>query len=740
MVLVARSVVLSVVVAAAIAVHVQATPLELNPYTPVELNSPLTASHPAYGAKPNDDCVKPIIPTGPNDAAYRKLREMEDSYSDIDDLGSYFGGRLEVDFTTLKNQFSYASAPNAPWPGSYWPTFQDGINHVWKGGEACASEKYAKAYGLDVEDFKNKISANNGVDSRKSSSTCSRKSDCASGSECAKRDRSSTGYCIPSWYGICHAWAPAALLEQEPKCNVELNGVKFHVMDIKALLTEVYDGADIPTVFTGARFNGPDSPSAIDQYRRFTDATRRDMGAGFFHIAISNIMGKHQHPFIIDVAADSEVWNQPVWSYNVESMEIIDTAEACGKHFGTTSYPFNSAMVQLAQVKTTVTWAVEAYVDGPLVSTGDVDNYLVSNEYEYLLELDANDAIIGGEWVGDSKEAHPDFLWFATGKPDTSTVTSVGLSYADVQELLELSLACNSTSSLPTGSDSIIPDSYQNAPSKTEESGKNSGKATNGDNTNSATTSSSADNSFSSDSSYSTGVSKSTSTSGSSGSFDASESTSTSGYTTTSNDAYDSSSTSGSSTGADTEGDAEVTPVPTTPEQQQESTPAPESTPTTDYNYGTPAPDVTVPTEVATPAPITEGDAEVTPVPTTPEQQQESTPAPEPTPTTHFNYGTPAPDVTVPTEVATPAPITEGDAEVTPVPTTPEQQQESTPAPESTPTTDYNYGTVTIPRNQIGTDSLTRSDQGVEEVPLTDIRGENTRSLDYPSQEHKMCE
>ncbi|KAE9308922.1 hypothetical protein PR003_g20632 [Phytophthora rubi] len=462
MVMAARSVALGVAVAAASTVLVQAAPLESNPYTPVELNTPLTASHPAYGAKPNGDCVKPVIPLDPNaahaqsmaahrDAASRKLRDMEASGSDMDDLASFFGEKLEVDFTTLQQKYAYASASTAPWPGSYWPTFQDGINHVWRHGEAPASEKYAKAFDLDAADLKNKISANNGIDSCHTNTVCSSDADCSSGVPCAKREGASSGYCIPTWYGICHAWAPAALLEDEPKCNVEKNGVTFHVMDIKALLTEVYDGANVDTVFTGARFNGPDNPASVDQYGRFTDATRRDIGAGFFHIAISNIMGKHQTPFIIDVAADSEVWNQPVWSYHVQTMEIVDTAETCTKYFGTTSYPFNTEMVQLAYVKTTVTWAVEAYIDGPLVSTGKVNSYTVSNDYEYLLELDANNAIIGGEWVGDSKEDHPDFLWFATAKPDISTETSAGLKYANVRDLLELSLACNSTNNeLPT--------------------------------------------------------------------------------------------------------------------------------------------------------------------------------------------------------------------------------------------------------------------------------------------------
>lgn len=447
-------------VAAAVATSialVKGSPLEYDPYTPVKIAVPLTSSHPAYGAKVNDSCTKPIIPRDPNAAiaaslkvelsVSRNLLEMEDSSSsDIKDLESYFGTSMEVNFNTLKSQYASGTAPTIPWAGSYWPMFQDSINYRWQSSEPSAAEKYAKAYGLDATTFMNKISAKTGVDSQKSSRSCASDNDCSGlndGSACAKREGASTGRCIPTWYGICHAWSPAAILEAEPQCDVTKNNVTFHVFDIKALATYVYDGAAVKTVFTGARFNGPDSPATTDQYGRYTNAARRDLGPGYFHIAIANIMGKQNRSFVVDVTAGAEVWNQPVRSYSVQQMNIVNTRTASRKFFGTRTYPFNSNMVRLAYVKTTFSWIVESYKDGPLVSTGEIDAYTQSRDYEYLLELDANDNIIGGEWVGSSKTNHPDFLWFPTGKPATSAVTGTGLKYADVQELLKLSTSCS---------------------------------------------------------------------------------------------------------------------------------------------------------------------------------------------------------------------------------------------------------------------------------------------------------
>ncbi|KAG7396999.1 hypothetical protein PHYBOEH_001449 [Phytophthora boehmeriae] len=450
-----RSISLRVIIAAALAATIQATGIAYNPTTNTEVDAPLDPCHPAYGGPFDPACVVVDVPYNADDEKAESLeipsnggttRRMEDAANkDVSNLETYLGESLELSFTVLKEEYASGEAPIIPWPGSYWPTYQDSINVQWKAGEDSPSSKYAQAFGLDPTEFMNNISAKNGIDSQKKRPVCSVDADCKSlndESVCGRRAGAPTGYCIPTWYGICHAWAPAALMEEEPQCDVVKNGVTFHVMDIKALISDIYDGSSIKTVFTGSRFNGPDNPPDMDQYGRYRNPSRRDLGAGFFHLAISNLLGKHNKSFILDVSSTSAVWNQPVRSYKVESMELVDPAQASMQHFGTETYPFNSEMVNLAYVKTTVSWVVEAYADGPLVSTGKVDKYTVSDVYEYLLELDANYAVIGGEWVGRSKTDHADFLWFATAKPDASSITSTGLNYANVEELLNLSVAC----------------------------------------------------------------------------------------------------------------------------------------------------------------------------------------------------------------------------------------------------------------------------------------------------------
>lgn len=364
------------------------------------------------------------------------------SSSDVQKLETFFGTSMEVN---VKNLASSAAYYVMPWPSSYWPIYLDGINYQWDYSGSSPAEKYATAFGLDVDAFTKNVSESTGILSQSTGTSCSSNWDCYSqndGSVCAKRTGENQGYCIPTWFGICHAWTPASILEPEPNCAIDYNGVTFKPMDIKALLSEIYDGANVGTVFTGARYYGSDSTAETDQYGRYTDSSRRDLGPGFMHIAVTNILSRFNASFILDVEGGSEVWNQPIYSYEVVAQIELSPTEGAQQYFGKQSYPFNDAAESLMYTEMKITWMVETLEDGGLVKNGEAQQYTSSDTYTYLLELDSSSNIIGGEWVGDSKDDHPDFLWFPTGKPDLSTVTEVGLSYQNVQALLGMATSC----------------------------------------------------------------------------------------------------------------------------------------------------------------------------------------------------------------------------------------------------------------------------------------------------------
>ncbi|KAJ0402297.1 hypothetical protein P43SY_002921 [Pythium insidiosum] len=434
---------------------VQSALLETNPTTLVPDVVALDRHHPALGADVPPEIVKFEVKAPDNATAVDVHgRSLEETSRDIQRLEEHFKAPMETRLSEFqKPQYRQASFERAPWPSSYWPIYQDGINARWDPQQQSPAEKYARAFGLDPKAFMDKVSATNGVDSMSRRRQCKETADCASlgdGSICGKREGQANGRCIPGWFGICHAWAPAAILEREPRCAVQQGGVTFQPFDIKALLTEVYDGVQLPTVFTGARFNGPDEPAKLDKYGRYEDAARRDLGPGFFHIAIANIMGRFKQSFIVDVSAGAEVWNQPVRRYDIQEMRKMTPSAAAQTYFGTNRYVFNTAAASVVYVKNQFSWIVEGIENGPLVETGRVEVYTRSATYEYLLELDRKDKVIGGEWVGDSRYNHPDFLWFAISKPGADAATATNIKYKDVQDLLERSIKCEPVTPTPT--------------------------------------------------------------------------------------------------------------------------------------------------------------------------------------------------------------------------------------------------------------------------------------------------
>ena len=138
---------------------------------------------------------------------------------------------------------SEGSAHRTPWAGTYWPVYKDSINDTWDGaGTTPPSTKFGEAFGVDgIEDL---VSNEFGVDSREGKDKeCTENSECDDGATCSKRAGEDAGYCIETWFGLCHAWAPAAVMEPEPINPVTHNGVMFKVNDITALVTAGLEGA-----------------------------------------------------------------------------------------------------------------------------------------------------------------------------------------------------------------------------------------------------------------------------------------------------------------------------------------------------------------------------------------------------------------------------------------------------------------------------------------------------------------
>jgi hypothetical protein len=270
--------------------------------------------------------MKPAIDDTKPEAASGKAEAWSSS-----DSPTGFASSLEYRVASLP---AVGEATNIPWAGNYWPTAHDNINHKWDGtGSESPAAKFGRAFGVaGIEDA---VSKAHGIDANSSRKACTQSSECNDkiGEMCAKRDGRSSGYCIPTWWGICHAWAPAAILAAEPKYPVTLNGVTFKVNDIKALLSLVHEG--VSTKFVSLRCNKDNNATPTpgvryDEFGRPIDSDRecRDTNPGTFHVLMTNYLGIKKQSFVYDRTFDDEVWNQPLRGYKVNQMREVPATEA----------------------------------------------------------------------------------------------------------------------------------------------------------------------------------------------------------------------------------------------------------------------------------------------------------------------------------------------------------------------------------------------------------------------------
>lgn len=102
------------------------------------------------------------------------------------------------------------------------------------------------------------------------------------------------------------------------------------------------------------------------------------------------------------------------------------------------SYAYNAAARKFFRVALDVDYLSSA--DPARKSRlGEADAHTRTDSYEYVLEVDASGNVLGGEWIGGSRSAHPDFIWWPIGPP--SGTTPGGLTYPIVRSLLDESTA-----------------------------------------------------------------------------------------------------------------------------------------------------------------------------------------------------------------------------------------------------------------------------------------------------------
>lgn len=330
------------------------------------------------GGPENFDPEKPAV-----SQTKKESPEKADAWG-ANDNPSIFNSTLVYKYSALPD---VGEVTNIPWAASYWPVYEDSINYKWDGSSSeSAPKKFERAFGLTgVEDAVSKF---HGIDSQSSRKECKETTECSDlkdGSQCAKRPGAEKGRCIPTWWGICHGWAPYAFSEPDATKSVVKNGVTFHPGDLYGLMSLMYSRG-LTTYRLSERCNTKDPKLGNDG--RIAASECRDMNAGAWHVLVANKLGLQKSSFVYDRTYDLEVWNQPVRGFAITNLDggklkRVTKAQAIALLGGKVEYKPVLASIDLAKAQEqsgVMTAGAAGTVELRLSGSGDADLYVRRGE------------------------------------------------------------------------------------------------------------------------------------------------------------------------------------------------------------------------------------------------------------------------------------------------------------------------------------------------------------------------
>lgn len=381
------------------------------------------------------------------------------SPSEGDEAWNAANNPVIMGFNKLKDAYQYTNTFSAlplkaqlditPWASDYWPNNKGGTSYRWQAGQAAiqklkesnsdasASEqrKAAEPFYAYAELGKPAAGMTEALlspiekfDMLRGDANFSLTASERKRSDVMKTVAGDPAYVadfkIPSWYGLCHAWAPASY-QFKPVADVQVSGpggkpIYFSAGDVQALLTMFLDRVKSTeeTQFLGGRCEESfkelmqkvkDKTLTPEAYFEAVSASAcRDTNAGSFHLVLANQIGRLREPFVVDVTRDQEVWNQPIVAY--ESRVVGEEAPNANAAAGTEKMlKIKTAMYYVKSVKPTITGKPSYAYDLAL--------------YTYFVELNSKGAIIGGQWIdkvnptlnsslaSSQSKDRPDFMW-----------------------------------------------------------------------------------------------------------------------------------------------------------------------------------------------------------------------------------------------------------------------------------------------------------------------------------------
>lgn len=277
------------------------------------------------------------------------------------------------------------------WSSDFWSKKKGGINYRWNAsrpsGFKLKSPSKEQAATMSIAEL--------------STLAATEKLDLYSGNYDYPLKREIAKYATPrapSWEGICNGWSEASMHHSEPLPvtlkNPDGISIPFGSSDIKALLSWYY-----------FRKSADGYHRIGSRCRNKEDNCKNDLNAGAFHLVLGNRVGINGESFIADLDRGEEVWNHTAYSYKstiVQSGIRPRRSSARGT-------------VRMMRVRTEVDYTFVLKKNSWEPVLGTENQKFQTRKYEYYLDMDADNNVIGGDWI--SKE-RPDFLWISEKTPE----------------------------------------------------------------------------------------------------------------------------------------------------------------------------------------------------------------------------------------------------------------------------------------------------------------------------------
>ncbi len=193
----------------------------------------------------------------------------------------------------------------------------------------------------------------------------------------------------PGWHGHCNGRTAASIRHAEPRKSVVRNGVTFTPADIKALLADTY------------MYSETEHLGGVDYV----------INPGTFHVTLANWLGRGEHPVGMEATPGEVVYNYPIYAYRA------------------TTHRHSERQVE---VQLNATYAVSVRYESDRSPRVNKAKF-----FHYLLNLDENGKILGGQYYSDSSRI--DMLW-APLKPAQSGEegNEMGNPYVDVKTVMTM--------------------------------------------------------------------------------------------------------------------------------------------------------------------------------------------------------------------------------------------------------------------------------------------------------------